>query len=359
MTIQMTHGDLLRQDDVDAIVNTVNCVGVMGKGIALQFKHKFPDNFKSYQAACKAREVRIGQMFVHDNGAVARPHYVINFPTKDHWRGNSRIEFIRSGLVDLVAQIERLNIRSIAVPPLGCGNGGLDWADVRPLIEQALAAIPNLEVRLFEPGAAPSALEMEVRTVRPKMTPGRAAILKVLDTYKQLDYGLSKIEVQKLAYFLQQAGEDLGLAFKKFTYGPYSDKLRHALNNMEGHYVRGVGDGNVESSIEPMPDALVQAEAFIAAQGNESLQLHVDRVAELIEGYQSPYGMELLATVHWVATQEADVTNADDAVAKVHAWSERKQKLMQPAHIRAAWQQLQSAGWLASASRANAVMHSH
>ncbi len=357
MTIQMTHGDLLRQDDVDAIVNTVNCVGVMGKGIALQFKHKFPDNFKSYQAACKAREVRIGRMFVHDNGAVARPHYLINFPTKDHWRGNSRIEFIRSGLVDLVAQIERLNIRSIAVPPLGCGNGGLDWADVRPLIEQALAAIPNLEVRLFEPGAAPSALEMEVRTVRPKMTPGRAAILKVLDTYKQLDYGLSKLEVQKLAYFLQQAGEDLGLAFKKFTYGPYSYDLHHALINMEGHYVRGVGDGNVESSIEPMPDALAQAEAFIAEQDNESLQQRVDRVAELIEGYQSPYGMELLATVHWVATQDPDVTNADDAVAKVHAWSERKQKLMQPAHIRAAWHQLQSSGWLAAVSPPEAVMH--
>lgn len=178
------------------------------------------------------------------------------------------------------------------------------------------------------------------------MTRNEAALLKLIDVYQRLDYGLSKIEVQKLAYFLQHAGEDLGLRFAKFTYGPYSDQLRHALNSMEGHYVRGVGDGNVESSIEPMPDALAQAEAFIAEQGNESLQQRVDRVAELIEGYQSPYGMELLATVHWVATHEADVENAEDAVAKVHAWSERKQKLMQPAHIRAAWHQLQNAGWL-------------
>lgn len=178
------------------------------------------------------------------------------------------------------------------------------------------------------------------------MKRSEAALLNLIGAYQQLDYGLSKLEVQKLAYFLQQAGEDLGLRFTKFTYGPYSDQLRHALNSMDGHYIRGVGDGNVESSIEPMPDALVQAEAFIAEQGNESLQLHVDRVAELIEGYQSPYGMELLATVHWVATQDLDATNADDAVAKVHAWSKRKQKLMQPAHIRAAWHQLQSAGWL-------------
>ena len=154
MTIHITHGDLLRQDDVDAIVNTVNCVGVMGKGIALQFKHKFSDNFKAYQAACKTGEVCIGRMFVHDNGALARPHYIINFPTKDHWRGNSRIEFIQSGLVDLVAQLERLQIKSIAVPPLGCGNGGLEWDEVRPLIEHALGTLPGLEVRLFEPGAA-------------------------------------------------------------------------------------------------------------------------------------------------------------------------------------------------------------
>ena len=358
MTIHITHGDLLRQDDVDAIVNTVNCAGVMGKGIALQFKHKFPDNFKAYQAACKSGEVRIGRMFVHDNGALARPHYIINFPTKDHWRGNSRIEFIQSGLMDLVAQLERLHIKSIAVPPLGCGNGGLEWDEVRPLIEHALGTLPGLEVRLFEPGAAPKALDMEVRTMRPKMTSGRAAILKVLDTYKQLDYGLSKIEVQKLAYFLQQAGEDLRLQFTQYTYGPYSHQLHHALNNMEGHYIRGVGDGTVEASIEPMPDALEQAEAFIAEQGEEALQQHVDRVAELIEGYQSPYGMELLATVHWVATQE-QVTDATAAIAKIGEWNDRKRTLMQPAHIHAAWQQLHANGWLGNVERpASAILGS-
>ena len=151
MTIQITHGDLLRQDDVDAIVNAVNCVGVMGKGIALQFKHKFPDNFKAYQSACKAGEVRIGRMFVHDNGEVARPRYIVNFPTKDHWRDSSRVEFIQSGLVDLVAQVKQLQIKSIAIPALGCGNGGLNWDEVRQLIKYAFYRVPGHEVRLFEP----------------------------------------------------------------------------------------------------------------------------------------------------------------------------------------------------------------
>ena len=119
MTVTISQGDLLRQDDVDAIVNTVNCVGVMGKGIALQFKNKWPENFRAYEAACKDQQVRLGRMFVFDSGGLVKPNYIINFPTKDHWRGKSRIEFIRDGLVDLVAQVKRLHIRSIAIPPLG------------------------------------------------------------------------------------------------------------------------------------------------------------------------------------------------------------------------------------------------
>jgi O-acetyl-ADP-ribose deacetylase (regulator of RNase III) len=151
MTIRIVQGDLLKQHNVDAIVNTVNCVGVMGKGIALQFKNKWPDNFEAYSRACKAGEVRTGHMMLFDVGACAQPHYIINFPTKQHWRENSRIEYIEAGLVDLIAHVRRLDIHSIAVPALGCGNGGLDWAVVRPLIEAAFAQVPDVDVHLFEP----------------------------------------------------------------------------------------------------------------------------------------------------------------------------------------------------------------
>ena len=149
--IKLTQGDLLKQDDVDAIVNAVNSVGVMGKGIALQFKHRWPANFTEYAAACKAGRVRPGRMFIHTLGSLVQPQYVINFPTKEHWREGSRIQFIEEGLVDLVAQVRRLGIRSIAIPPLGCGNGGLRWADVRPFIEAAFEPLREVEVRLFEP----------------------------------------------------------------------------------------------------------------------------------------------------------------------------------------------------------------
>ena len=338
----------MRQDDVDAIVNTVNCVGVMGKGIALQFRSKWPENNRAYEAACKAREVRLGRMFVFDSGGLVKPNYIINFPTKDHWRGKSSLESIREGLKDLVAQVKRLRIRSIAVPPLGCGNGGLEWSEVRPLIEGAFAELPDVEVRLFEPSGAPDPKSMEVKTRRPRMTAGRAAILKVLDTYRALEYGLSRIEVQKLAYFLQEAGEELKLSFVKHQYGPYSEELRHALNRMEGHFIRGLGDGVVEAEIEPVEDALAEAEEFVKANGHAALEKHVERVAQLIEGFQSPYGMELLATVHWVATREAGVHTFDQVLGAVKSWNERKANIMQDAHLRAAWTRLSEQRWLPS-----------
>jgi O-acetyl-ADP-ribose deacetylase (regulator of RNase III) len=345
MPIHLTQGDLLQQDDVDAIVNTVNCVGVMGKGIALQFKHKWPANFRAYEAACKAGEVRPGRMFVFDAGALARPHFVINFPTKDHWRGKSTLAFVRDGLADLIAQVQQLGIQSIAVPPLGCGNGGLNWAEVRPLIEAAFATLPDVEVRLFAPEGAPAAKDMAVHTSRPAMTAGRAAILKVLDTYRQLNDGLSKIEVQKLAYFLQEAGQPMNLAFTKNQFGPYADGLRHALHRMDGHFIRGVGDGVVESDIEPLPEALAEADAFLGAHGHEDLLARVQRLESLIDGFQSAYGMELLATVHWVATREG-ASSESEALQAVQGWTERKRKLMNPAHVQVAWARLAEQGWL-------------
>jgi O-acetyl-ADP-ribose deacetylase (regulator of RNase III) len=347
VTVRLFQGDLLKQYEVDAIVNTVNCVGVMGKGIALQFKNKWPENFRRYQLACKAGEVRIGHMFVFDAGKLAKPNYIINFPTKEHWRGKSKIEFIEQGLVDLISQVNQLNIKSIAVPPLGCGNGGLNWQEVRPLIEAAFSELPDVDVRLFEPTGTPSAKSMEVKTARPTMTRGRAAILKVLETYRALNYGLSKIEVQKLAYFLQEAGEDLKLTFAKNEYGPYSERLRHALNRMEGHFIRGVGDGVVDSEIEPDAHALAEADAFVKASNDAQLMQSVERVARLIDGFQTPYGMELLATVHWVSTR-AHASGPDEALQEIASWNTRKRNLMQQPHVQAAWERLQSEGWIHS-----------
>ena len=345
MSIKLIQGDLLKQLDVDVIVNTVNCVGVMGKGIALQFKKKWPENYKLYAKACKDKQVSIGKMFVYDAGALATPKYIINFPTKDHWRGNSKVEYITTGLVDLIHQIKELQIKSIAIPPLGCGNGGLEWDVVKDLIYKAFEEIPNVEVYLFEPSGTPAAKTMEVRTSRPRMTAGRAALLKALETYRSLNYGLSKLEVQKLAYFLQEAGEDLKLQFVQHTYGPYAESLRHALDRMDGHFIFGLGDGVVESEIAPSESALQEANEFIRQSGNEDLLERINRLASLIEGYQSLYGMELLSTVHWVVSQHG-AKNKDAAIEAVHQWSGRKKNLMKPEHIAVAWNHLEAENWI-------------
>lgn len=343
-TIHSVKGNLLKQEDVDAIVNTVNCVGVMGKGIALQFKKKWPDNFKAYALACKNEEVKVGQMFTFELGALATPRFIVNFPTKDHWKSASRIEDIESGLQSLVEHIARFDIRSIAIPPLGCGLGGLLWSDVKPLIVKYLGSIENLEVRLFEPNDDIKATAIETNTAKPKMTAGRAAILALLETYQSVNYGVSKIEIQKLAYFLQEAGENLKLDFKKHTYGPYADALRHALNTMDGHYIRGVGDGVVESEIRPVDSALEDARQYLATS-NEEINSTIKRVSDLIEGYQSPYGVELLSTVHWVVNHEG-ARNPNEAHQAIQHWNDRKKELMTLQHVDAAWNRLQTNGWI-------------
>lgn len=146
--IEIKHGDILKED-AEALVNTVNCVGVMGRGIALQYKNAFPENFKAYALACKNKEVQPGRMFVFKTGQLTNPRYIINFPTKRHWRGMSRMEDIESGLRALVDTIRQYNIQSIAIPPLGSGLGGLDWSEVKLRIEAALQPLSGVNVTLY------------------------------------------------------------------------------------------------------------------------------------------------------------------------------------------------------------------
>jgi len=152
--IEYKAGDLLNER-VDALVNAVNCVGVMGKGIALKFRHAWPENFEAYAAACRKGEVRPGRMHVFETGRPA-PRFIMNFPTKRHWRDRSRIEDIDAGLVALALEIRARGITSIALPALGAGLGGLDWPDVRSRIEGALGSLPGVSVTVFEPWEAGS-----------------------------------------------------------------------------------------------------------------------------------------------------------------------------------------------------------
>jgi len=289
--IHMASGNLLMAK-TEALVNTVNCVGFMGKGIALQFKKAFPDNFRAYEHACRAGQVKPGRMFVFQTGKMFNPKLIINFPTKRHWKGKSRPEDIESGLKALINEVKNRNIRSVAVPPLGCGLGGLEWSYVRSKIEDAFAELPDVEVKLYPPMGAPDAATMPVNTLKPKMTPARALLIKLIDQYARLDYRLSLLEIQKLAYFLQESGEKLRLNFDPGTYGPYAPNLNKVLEILEGHFIRGYGDTQKpDVLIKLLPGAPGDADDFLKTH-DESRQ-RLDRVASLITGFETPYGMEL------------------------------------------------------------------
>ena len=346
--VRKTRGNLL-DAQVSALVNTVNAVGVMGKGIALQFKRAFPENFKAYKQACDAGDVRPGRMFVHDLGGLMLPRYIINFPTKQHWRARSRMEDIEAGLAALVENIRRLRIDSIALPPLGCGHGGLDWNRVFPLIEQALGDLVDVDVIVYEPAGAPAPEEMKDRTERPKMTIGRAAVLGLMNRYQVPGYGylMSLLEVQKLAYFLQEAGEPLRLKYAKHLYGPYADNLRHVLQHIEGHFILGFGDGRnaPDTALRVLPEVATEVEDYLKAK--KSTIERLGRVTELIEGFETPFGMELLSSVHWVAKYDLSRKGERNAVAHgVHAWNERKRSLFAREHLDIAWERLHVSGWL-------------
>ncbi len=338
--IELSSGNLL-EAEADALVNTVNCVGVMGKGIALQFRQAFPENYRLYAQACRRGEVQPGRMFVVPTGSLVSPKYIINFPTKRHWKGKARLDYIRTGLKALVAEVRRLGIRSIAIPPLGCGSGVLDWAQVRPLIEAAFAEVPDVHVFLFPPEGAPRADAMLVGTREPEMTRARALLLRLLDLYNIPGYRLTLLEVQKLAYLLQAAGEPLRLNFVRNKYGPYAENLHHVLQRMESHFIRGYGDRSTKAQIVLLPAGKKAAEAMLA--GDPEAGARLGQVSRLIEGFESPYGLELLTGVHWISQEDpAAATDPARAIADVHAWSARKHVRFPAEHIRKAWTRLRN-----------------
>ena len=343
--IELAHGDILLAD-AEALVNTVNCVGVMGRGIALQFRKAYPENFRVYEAACKRGDVRPGQMLVFETGLLTGPKYVINFPTKRHWKGKSRMEDIDAGLPALVHEIKKRGIRSVAVPPLGCGLGGLDWKKVRPKIVGALEDLPEVKAVLYEPSGAPKAEEMVKEQRAPAMTPGRAVLVELMSRYLAavMDPFITLLEIHKLMYFMQEAGEDLRLNYEKGTYGPYAKNLRHVLSLIEGHLISGYGDAEdaPERPIELLPGATESATTFI--ESHPATQTRFERVAKLIHGFETPYGMELLATVHWVCIREG-AKSGSDAVELTYAWNERKKNFARK-QIALARDVLAAQGWL-------------
>lgn len=342
--IEYKHGNIF-DEDVQAIVNTVNCVGVMGRGIALQFKKLFPDNFKAYKKACDNGEVTPGKMFVFEEDSWNNPKFIINFPTKRHWRGKSKLEDVDIGLIALKKIIQEKNITSIAIPPLGSGLGGLNWNDVKKLIGNHLSDLKTVQIFVFEPNQSyNSASNFELKNA-PTMSNGRAILVLLMHRYLNglLDPFVTLLELHKLMYFMQESGENLRLRYTKAKYGPYAENLRHVLNQIEGYYVSGYADGGdlPNKQISLVPGAFQEATRFL--EENLTTKSRFEEVSELVEGFESPYGLELLATVHWLKKQDK-VLDSNEAIDATYAWNDRKKRFT-PRQIEIAYDRLERLGW--------------
>jgi O-acetyl-ADP-ribose deacetylase (regulator of RNase III) len=324
--LTFTKGNLL-EADAEALVNTVNTIGVMGKGVALMFKEAFPENFKAYAQACKAKQVRLGEMFITEREDLLGPQWIINFPTKGHWKYPSQIKWVQDGLTDLVRVIEEKKIRSIAIPPLGSGNGGLKWTDVRPLIEKALAPLEGVNVIVYEPTAEYQ--NVAKREGLEELTAPRALIAEMVRRYEILGIECTLLEVQKLGYFLERTIGALNLDNKfKFEFGankfgPYSEKLKHLLNGLDGSYLhceRRIADAGPFDTIRFEDAKKDKVAAFLTTPEAKPYRPALEATTKLIDGLESPFGMELLSTVDWLVSHEGTEPEVKAIRAALAKW---------------------------------------
>ena len=325
--ILYTQGNLL-EAEVEAVVNTVNTVGVMGKGIALMFKERYPKNMAEYAKACKAKEVRVGTMFVTDTAELSGPRWIINFPTKQDWKRPSKLEWIVDGLQDLKRILIKNKIKSIAIPPLGAGNGKLDWNVVKPEIEKALNDLTDIDILVFEPTAKYQ--NITKREGVKKLTPARAMIAELIRRYWVLGMECSLLEVQKLAWFLERAIEKLApdnpldLRFEANLYGPYADRLRHLLNDMDGSYLhcdKRISDAGPLDIIWFEDKKKDHLKTYLTSNEMKPYLPALNFTCNLIDGFESPYAMELLSSIDWLLTREGIDPDIDKLVSGLRNWN--------------------------------------
>ena len=307
--IEYIEGDLLSAD-AQALVNTVNTVGVMGKGIALQFKERFPNNLERYLAACKNNETVVGKMLViKERTMLGEEKIIINFPTKKDWKHKSKYEYIEEGLKDLRKVIRENNIRSIAIPPLGCGNGGLEWNKVKILMEKYLQDLDDVQISIFEPDEAiKEILKKQDSNKEVKLTPARALLLYAMFCYESMGENTSLFVANKLAYLMQRLGESSfkRLQFKASHYGPYSVQVDHLVHALNGKYLKGLEQMKLTAfePIELQYDKISEVSRYIKKELDSKQIDRLKRLITLIDGFQSACArmMRRVSSTCWLLT---------------------------------------------------------
>lgn len=340
--INYIKGNIL-DSKAQALVNTVNTVGVMGKGIALQFKKAYPNNYKSYSVACKNNEVEVGKMFITtDSNISSGEKIIINFPTKRNWRKPSEYIYIEDGLNDLINVINQNRIKSIAIPPLGAGNGGLKWEKVKKIIEEKLGHL-DIEIFVYEPT---SKIVEKLKKERVKLTDARALLLYVLyDLVKNGEF-VSEFSSEKVSYFLQKFGAKkyFKLKFAPNFYGPYSGKVRFILNAINGSYIMGYSDMD-KKPFEPLTivaDGYDDVKTYI--HNKPELEVIAKNTTNFLNGFYSDFALELLSSIDFIVSKEKSF-DREIVTSKLNEWNDRKQSMFSnPKYIDISIRHLQNSG---------------
>jgi O-acetyl-ADP-ribose deacetylase (regulator of RNase III) len=337
-----TIGNLL-EADTQALVNTVNTVGVMGKGVALQFKERYPLNFKIYAHACKKSEIQIGKMLVVKENTLNGEKIIINFPTKTEWFKKSQYNYIEEGLKDLVRVIEEYKIQSIAIPPLGCGNGGLKWEKVKILIDKYLGKLSNVSIVVFEPNDAIKEI-LQKETIRKEygLTAARAMLLYALFKYEKLGEIATIFAANKLAYFLQKSGEPLRLEFVPYIYGPYAQAVEKVLYALNGKYLKGMEQmkARVFEPLQLNYERFDEIEKYVKTNLSYEQRQRLENLFHVIEGFETTLSLEILASTHFLKSQQPDISK-NELLEKIRNWNQRKKNLITKEYINIALDHLQ------------------
>jgi O-acetyl-ADP-ribose deacetylase (regulator of RNase III) len=331
------------ESKAEALVNTVNTIGVMGKGVALQFKKAYPNNFKAYADACRKKEIGVGKLFVtKDSNLNSGEKYIINFPTKTDWRKPSEYSYIESGLDDLIRVLNEKNIKSVAIPPLGAGNGGLEWEKVKKIIEQKLANV-DVEIIVYQPSHH---IKEKLKKERVKLTDARALLLYVLyDLVRNGEY-VSEFSSEKICYFLQRFGGEkyFKLSYSPYFYGPYSGKVRFVLNVLNGSYIMGFSDMD-KKPFEPLtlvPDGFGTVKKYV--EGNSELLSIAQKTIEFLTGFYSDFALELLSSIDFLSNQY-NTFEKEKINEQLEKWSDRKSKFSNSRYLDISLNHLQKASF--------------
>jgi O-acetyl-ADP-ribose deacetylase (regulator of RNase III)/uncharacterized protein YwgA len=349
--VTVAQGNLL-ESDAQTLVNTVNTVGVMGKGIALQFRRRFPEMYADYVRRCEAGEVQLGRPYLYRS---LNPPFVLNFPTKKHWRSPSRLQDIVRGLEYLRGHYEEWGITSLAVPPLGCGHGQLEWRVVGPVLYRELKKLP-IPIELYAPFETPHQElqadfldQVTASAPESRVRPGSIALVEILRRIDEQPYHwpVGHTMFQKLAYFATERGIDTNLAYERGSYGPFASELKSETSKLMNNGLLSEEPRGrlIEMLVGPAHESAATAFREVLREWEEP----INEVAELMSRFTTR-DAEIAATVHFawkeLVERERSIPTEGDVVADVMKWKIRRKPPLDERVVAEAVRALSMLDWI-------------